>query len=54
MDFETFWAAVVARIESKTGEDLSVCGYRFCLPLPVVKEVMRETFDYAAREGRVE
>jgi hypothetical protein len=46
-DFETFWAAIIARIEARSGEDLNAHGHRFCIPLPVVKEMMRETFKYA-------
>lgn len=51
MTFETFWAAVVATIEARTGEDLTK-DYHIALSLSEVKELLRRVFEMGVQVGK--
>lgn len=51
MTFETFWAAVVATVEARTGEDLTK-EYHIVLSLAEAKELLRRVFDMGVQVGK--
>lgn len=52
MDFETFFAAVMARVETRSGMDTDAPGFKFVCPKHVLRELLRTTFEYAIRDGK--
>lgn len=51
MDFNTFFSAIIARVEARSGLDTDAPGFVLAMRKPDLRSMLRETFELACRDG---